>query len=53
MTRSDLSLIDELRIIAQNGLEYVEDPYDRERYERLLDLITDTSSQCVDTVWTR
>lgn len=35
----ELSFLDELRTIACNGLEYAEDPYDRERYERLLDLV--------------
>ncbi len=33
-------LLDELRVIAQNGLAYVDDPYDRERYERILELVT-------------
>ncbi len=32
------SLLDELRGIASNGLHYTADPYDRERYSRLLDL---------------
>jgi ADP-ribose pyrophosphatase YjhB (NUDIX family) len=33
-----LSFLDELRSIAQIGLHYATDPYDRERYERLLEL---------------
>ena len=33
-----LSLLDELRSIAQIGLNYSKDNYDRERYERLLEL---------------
>ncbi|MBM3674182.1 MAG: NUDIX domain-containing protein [Actinobacteria bacterium] len=33
-----LALLDELQAIARNGLTYSENPYDRERYERLLDL---------------
>ena len=33
-----LTLLDELRTIARNGLAYAENPYDRERYERLLAL---------------
>jgi len=33
-----LSLLDELQTIARNGLKYAADPYDRERYGRLLDL---------------
>lgn len=48
MPKSDLSLIDELRIIAQNGLEYTENPYDRERYERLLDLASEHYSELTD-----
>lgn len=35
-----LALFDELQAIARNGLTYSENPYDRERYERLLDLAT-------------
>ena len=31
-------LLDELRMIAQNGLEYANDPHDGERYERILEL---------------
>lgn len=34
-----LALLDELRIIAENGLEFTEDPYDRERYNRLAELV--------------
>ena len=30
-----LPLLDELQIIARNGLHYSQNPYDRERYERL------------------
>ena len=33
-----LPLLDELQAIARNGLRYVHDPYDRQRYERLLEL---------------
>src|SRR5258705_7538214 len=32
------ALLDELRSIAQLGLNYSKDPYDRERYERLMRL---------------
>jgi ADP-ribose pyrophosphatase YjhB (NUDIX family) len=35
-----LPLLDELQIIARNGLHYTHDPYDRERYERLMELTT-------------
>lgn len=45
MTNSDVSLLDELRIIAQNGLEYTQDPYDEERYNRILDLVTERYSE--------
>ena len=31
-------LLDELQTIARNGLQYAENPYDRERYERLMQL---------------
>ena len=31
-----LALLDELQTIARNGLAFTADPYDRERYERLL-----------------
>lgn len=41
MAKSALPLLDELRIIAQNGLEYADDPYDEERYERILDLVSE------------
>ena len=43
-----LSLLDELRIIAQNGLEYADDPYDRERYERLLELVSIYYGEALD-----
>ncbi len=33
-----LPLLDELQTIARNGLNHTNDPYDRERYERLLAL---------------
>lgn len=32
------ALLDTIQTIARNGLHYAENPYDRERYERLLDL---------------
>ena len=32
-------LLDELRIIAQNGLEYTNDPHNQRRYERLRELV--------------
>jgi 8-oxo-dGTP pyrophosphatase MutT (NUDIX family) len=42
------SLLEELRAIAQNGLHFATDPYDRERYERLMSLTTRTYSQLLD-----
>ncbi len=33
-----LPLLDELQTIARNGLAYAQNPYDQERYERLLEL---------------
>ncbi|WP_330630981.1 NUDIX hydrolase N-terminal domain-containing protein [Halocatena halophila] len=38
---SPFELFDELRIIAHNGLAYADDPYDRERYERLEELTSE------------
>jgi ADP-ribose pyrophosphatase YjhB (NUDIX family) len=32
------ALLDELRTIARNGLHFAQNPYDRERYRRLMDL---------------
>lgn len=41
MAKSALPLLDELRVIAQNGLRYTDDPYDEERYERILELVAE------------
>ncbi len=38
------SLLDELQTIARNGLHFASNPYDRERYERLMGLATRTYS---------
>jgi ADP-ribose pyrophosphatase YjhB (NUDIX family) len=43
-----LTFLDELRAIAQNGLEYAENPYDRERYDRLLTLASEGYSDLFD-----
>jgi hypothetical protein len=43
-----LSLLDELQIIARNGLHYAQNPYDRERYERLMELTTRYYSEALD-----
>lgn len=42
------SLLDELQTIARNGLFYARDPYDRERYEHLMNLTTQQYSQLLD-----
>lgn len=34
-------VFDELRILAQNGLEYADNEYDRRRYTRILTLVSD------------
>jgi len=39
------ALLDELQAIARNGLYYTSDAYDRERYERLMKLTTQTYSE--------
>ncbi|WP_276257062.1 NUDIX hydrolase N-terminal domain-containing protein [Halomontanus rarus] len=43
-----LPLLDELRLIAQNGLEYADNPYDEERYERILDLVSEHYAELGD-----
>lgn len=39
-----IALLEEVRAIAQLGLNYAQDPYDRERYERLLAIACDQYS---------
>lgn len=48
MTKHYLDLLDEIRAIAQLGLNYSRDPYDRERYERLMDLASQRYSEMTD-----
>jgi 8-oxo-dGTP pyrophosphatase MutT (NUDIX family) len=36
--RNTMDLLDELRSVAQMGLYYSKDPYDRQRYQRLMDI---------------
>lgn len=43
--RDLFTLLEEVRVIARNGLHYTQDVFDRERYERLLELATRTYSQ--------
>jgi len=35
------ALLDELRALARTGLNYADDPYDEERYERILELVAE------------
>lgn len=42
------ALLDELRILATNGLTYADNPYDRERYERILELVSEWYGRSVD-----
>lgn len=41
-------LLEELQTIARNGLQYATNPYDMERYERLLTLTTQSYSEVLD-----
>jgi ADP-ribose pyrophosphatase YjhB (NUDIX family) len=43
-----LPLLDELQTIARTGLNFTESPYDRERYERLLQLTVKYYGQALD-----
>jgi len=43
-----LPLLDELQTIARTGLNFTESPYDRERYERLLQLAIAYYGQALD-----
>ncbi|MCJ7736969.1 MAG: NUDIX hydrolase N-terminal domain-containing protein, partial [Anaerolineae bacterium] len=42
------SLLDEIQAIARNGLHYTSEIYDRERYERLMELATQTYDELLD-----
>jgi hypothetical protein len=42
------SLLDTLQTIARNGLHYATNEFDRERYERLMQLATQTYSELLD-----
>lgn len=42
-----LPLLDEIQAIARNGLAYSDNPYDRERYGRLMDLAADYYGQAL------
>jgi ADP-ribose pyrophosphatase YjhB (NUDIX family) len=43
-----ITFLDELQTIARNGLNFTESPYDRERYEHLLTLVTTAYSRALD-----
>jgi ADP-ribose pyrophosphatase YjhB (NUDIX family) len=43
-----LPLLDELQTIARNGLNFTSNPYDRERFERLLALVAKYYGQALD-----
>ncbi len=42
------TLLDEIQTIARNGLYFATDPYDRERYERLMQLTTQSYSELLN-----
>lgn len=42
-------LLNELQTMARNGLNYARDPYDIERYERLLQICSEYYSEILDT----
>lgn len=43
-----LALLEELRILAQNGVEYADNSYDQERYERIVELTAEWYRRSVD-----
>ena len=43
-----LSLLDEIQTIARNGLNFTPNPYDRERYERLLQMAATYYGRALD-----
>lgn len=43
-----LPLLDELRVMAKAGLFFTDDPYDRERYERMLELVGEYYAETVE-----
>jgi ADP-ribose pyrophosphatase YjhB (NUDIX family) len=43
-----LALLEEVRVLARNGLHYTQDVYDRERYRRLLDLAAQAYGEELD-----
>lgn len=43
-----VKILDEIRAIGENGLHFTQNPYDRERYQRLLEITTINLSQLSD-----
>lgn len=43
-----LALLEELRAMARTGLNFADDPYDRERYERILELVAEYYGASLD-----
>lgn len=43
-----LELLDEIRILASNGLEYADNEYDRDRYTRLMELVAKHYGQALE-----
>ena len=41
-------LLDELRLLATNGLEYADDPWEEERWERVAALVSEYAGETVD-----
>ena len=48
MSMEILSLLDELHAMAQTGLAYTDDPYDQERYNRMLGLVEEYYERTLD-----
>jgi ADP-ribose pyrophosphatase YjhB (NUDIX family) len=48
MPRDTVALLDAVRTIAQTGLHYAEDPFDRQRYQQLLDLAAESYAELAD-----
>ena len=43
-----LPLLDELTVIARNGRHFADDPYDEERYERILELVEEYYGEALE-----
>jgi len=43
-----LDALDELRAMAQTGLNFVDGPYDEQRYERILEIVQELYGECLD-----